>query len=71
MLPSLIHILSYFSAVKHPFLRYQLAMAVVEQAASSKAKSHPSTDNILTPEGLGVPERTFFDLEVIAIYSRL
>jgi hypothetical protein len=46
-------------------------MAVVEQAASSKAKSVPSTDNILTPEGLGIPERTFFDLEVIAIYSRL
>jgi hypothetical protein len=62
-------ILSDISAVKHPFLRYQLALAVVEETTLVKAKPGSSTDDLLTAEGLGVPDSVFSNLQVSVIYS--
>lgn len=56
-------------SVKVPFLRYQLAVAVVEVGANSEDKSYPVANHLLTPEGLGLPDTVFSSLEVISIGS--
>jgi hypothetical protein len=47
-----------------------LALAVVEEE-SVKAKSNHITDNLLTPEGLGVSLETFSALQVSAVQSHI
>ncbi|KDR11926.1 uncharacterized protein LOC110836659 [Zootermopsis nevadensis] len=49
--------------LKVPFLRYQLAVAVVEVGANSEDKSYPVANHLLTPEGLGLPDTVFSSLE--------
>jgi hypothetical protein len=51
-------------AVKMPFLRYQLAMTVMQQSAASTFRPYPHTEHLLTADGLGVPDRIFSNLEV-------
>ncbi|PNF20543.1 hypothetical protein B7P43_G05240, partial [Cryptotermes secundus] len=51
--------------VKAPFLRYQLAVGVIQHSAESKIKPYPYADHLLTPEGLGVPDRIFSNLEAL------
>jgi len=71
MRPSLIYILSFFSSVKFPFISYELALAVVEGDGNNKAMSHPLTENLLTPEGLGVHEETFHALQVSSVHTHI
>jgi hypothetical protein len=51
-------------AVKAPFLRYQLAMGVMQHSAESRVKPYLQTERLLTPEGLGLPDRIFSNLQV-------
>jgi hypothetical protein len=62
---------SRFSPVKDPFISYQLALAVVKENEVSEEKSDHFTDNLLTPEGLGVPEGTFSTLQVSAVHTHI
>ena len=62
---------SLFCPVKHPFIKYQLALAFVECESHSEVKSVKVPDNLLTPEGLGLPEKTFSDLQVSAVHSHI
>jgi hypothetical protein len=55
-------------AVKAPFLRYQLAVGVIQHSAESKIKPYPYTEHLLSPEGLGVPDRIFSNLEVTLFF---
>jgi hypothetical protein len=57
--------------VKNPFISYQLATAVVDYASRFKAVFPHLTDNLLTPEGLGVPEETFYVLQVSTVHSQI
>jgi hypothetical protein len=57
--------------VKVPFIRYELALAVVEEDLSSKAKSQTLTENLLTPEGLGVQDETFQSLQVSSVHTHI
>ena len=57
--------------MKNPFIKYELALAVVEDASRSKGKHDNCLDNLLTPEGLGVSEETFHTLEVSAVRSHI
>lgn len=58
--------------MKAPFLRYQLAVALIEQTPNSKVKPYPLVeDSLLTAEGLGVPEIIFYNLKVTAVGSLL
>lgn len=53
--------------LKVPFLRYQLAMGVIQHRAESRIKPYLYTEHLLTPEGLGVPDRIFSNLEALNI----
>jgi hypothetical protein len=55
-------------AVKTPFLRYQLAKGVIQHSEESKIKPYPYAEHLLSPEGLGVPDRIFSNLEVTVFY---
>jgi hypothetical protein len=70
MLPFLIYIFS-FSPVKYPFIKYQLALGIFEEFSRSKARGHHFTDDLLSPEGLGVPENIFSDLQVSSVHSHI
>jgi len=46
-------------------------LAVVEENESSEDWPDRFTDNLLSPEGLGVSEETFSDLEVSAVHTHI
>jgi aminoglycoside/choline kinase family phosphotransferase len=63
-------LISICHAVKAPFLKYQLVLGVMQHRAESKIKPYLYIEHLLTAEGLGVPDRTFSNLEVtVSLFS--
>ncbi|PSN47984.1 hypothetical protein C0J52_09999 [Blattella germanica] len=56
--------------LKLPFLQYQLASAVLADNESSRIKISPVDESLKTPEGLGLSEDVFEEIEQIVVIAR-